>query len=125
MFRKRAAWFIAACVAGSTACTDLACPLPFEPSSTGHAAAPTITSIASGAEVTFGGTPAVVFTRRGFSADASVVFGETAVVAHYVSKDGTVINVRTPPHPAGTVDVFLKNSDGQIGKVPNGYTYEL
>lgn len=68
-----------------------------------------------------GGTR-VTITGTGFSSISSVIFG--GVPATIVGQSNTSINVTSPDHQQGPVDVVLVNSDGQTVTNPNGFTFQ-
>jgi hypothetical protein len=87
-------------------------------------AAPTIASVTPAAGPTSGGT-AVTITGTNFtdSGPAGVTFGGAGVTG-FIFVSSTQLNVTTPPHAAGPVDVKVTNPrDGQSATLPNGFTY--
>jgi len=71
------------------------------------------TAITGGATVRLGGSA--------FQSGTTVTFdGRPATVTSITS---TAIVVTTPPHGIGTVNIVVKNPDGQTGTVLNGFTY--
>ncbi len=84
-------------------------------------AAPTVTSVAPTSGPDTGG-PAVTITGTNFVNGATVTFGGTAATGvTFVS--ATQIDVTTPAHAVGAVDVVVTNPDTQSGTLANGYTY--
>jgi len=74
---------------------------------------PPTAAITGGATVRLGG--------NAFQSGATVTFdGRPATVTSITS---TAIVVTTPPHGIGTVNIVVKNPDGQTGIVLNGFTY--
>jgi len=86
------------------------------------AAAPTITSVNPNSGPIAGGT-AVTITGVNFvsALSTNVTFGGTAAQVNTTSF--TEIEVTTPEHTAGAVNVVVTNPDGQSGTLANGYTY--
>jgi len=74
---------------------------------------PPTAAITGGATVRLGGSA--------FQSGTTVTFdGRPATVTSITS---TAIVVTTPPHGIGTVNIVVKNPDGQTGTVLNGFTY--
>ena len=70
----------------------------------------------------YGGTEVTV-TGRDFVAGATITFdGRPGVDLRVVAAD--TILVKTPPHPAGFVDVTVTLPSGTTGTLPNGFNYE-
>jgi hypothetical protein len=94
------------------------------PSSVTQLPAPTITALTP-ATGSSGGESRTKITGNGFRAGATVTLGGATVLTRFDTrdKDGTTMYVDTPPHPAGTVAVVVKNPDGQSGTLEAGYTY--
>lgn len=67
-----------------------------------------------------GGTPVTIF-GSGFQANTLVTFG--AVVANITNLADNTINISTPAHPSGPVDVYVKNAEGNDATLPAGFTY--
>jgi len=83
---------------------------------------PTITSIEPDRGPKTGGTE-VTITGTGFMDGCKVFFGDKeAHVKTPVTE--TVVRVVTPAHPAGTVDVTLRNPDGGTATKKSAFTYE-
>jgi hypothetical protein len=83
---------------------------------------PTVTSVTPTSGPDTGGT-AVTITGANFVSGATVTFGGTAATGvTFVS--ATQIDVTTPAHAAGAVDVTVTNPDTQSGTLTNGYTYD-
>jgi hypothetical protein len=61
----------------------------------------------------------------GFQVGATVTFGGTTAQGRFDSrwKDGTRMYVDTPMHAVGTVDIVVRNPDGQSGVLAAAYTY--
>ncbi|MEE9533653.1 MAG: IPT/TIG domain-containing protein, partial [Acidimicrobiia bacterium] len=84
---------------------------------------PTVTSVVPGSGPTAGGT-AVTITGTGFdSGVTNVTFG--GVLATVNSVTSTTIDVTTPSHAVGTVDVTVTNPDTQSDTLTNGYAYTI
>ncbi|HSH17219.1 MAG TPA: IPT/TIG domain-containing protein, partial [Verrucomicrobiae bacterium] len=84
-------------------------------------APPAISSVTPNNGPQNGGT-AVTITGTNFVSGATVTFGvKAATTVTFVS--ATQIDVTTPPHAAGAVDVTVTNPDTQSGTLTNGYTY--
>ncbi len=87
--------------------------------------APTIASVDPTSGSSNGGTE-VLISGSNFNSSASVRFGNE-YVSYYdktISEDGTWMSVDTPAHATGTVDVTVRNPDGQAAVLTDGYTYE-
>lgn len=80
----------------------------------------TVTSIAPATGPAAGGTATVV-TGTNFTGSTSVTFGGTPGTSFSVVND-TTINVTTPAHAAGAVNVVVVNANGN-GTLTNGFTY--
>ena len=85
------------------------------------AAPPSITGIAPGNGISTGGT-AVTITGTDFVLGATVTFGGTAATVTFVNS--TQLNVTTPVHGVGAVDVVVTHPDAQFDTSTNGYTYD-
>lgn len=83
--------------------------------------APTITDINPNMGPNTGGT-AVTVTGTNFVSGATVSFGGTAATS-VTFVDSTQLDVVTPAHAAGVVDVTVTNPDGLNGVLTNGFTY--
>jgi len=81
---------------------------------------PTITDIVPNIGPATGGT-AVTITGTNFVSGATVTFGGTAAIVTFVSS--TQLDIVTPVHTAGSVDVTVTNPDSQADTLVNGYTY--
>ncbi len=82
---------------------------------------PTISVISPTSGSAAGGT-AVTITGANFSTGATVTFdGVPATDPNVVYS--SVITAVTPAHAAGTVDVVVRNSNGQTATLPQGFTY--
>jgi hypothetical protein len=68
-----------------------------------------------------GGTR-VSITGTGFDSVLSVTFGGLA--GNIVSRSSTLIDVISPPHQVGAVDVVLSSNDGQTITTPGGFTFQ-
>jgi large repetitive protein len=83
--------------------------------------APGITSITPPTGPPAGGT-SVVLKGTGFLSGASVMFDASAATGVQVV-DATTINAVAPPHALGKVDVQVRNPDGTVAKLANGFEY--
>jgi hypothetical protein len=63
----------------------------------------------------------VTLTGTGFASGAAVTFG--GVAATVTSTSATSLEVETPPHAAGPVDIVITNPDGESAELPGVYTY--
>lgn len=90
----------------------------------GGAAAPTPPQLTSIAPMTgpSGGGTLVTITGTGFAAGATVTFGGTS--AQVTNMTQTSIEVTTPAHAAGAVEVVVTNPGGQNHNLPNAFTYQ-
>jgi len=68
-----------------------------------------------------GGTPVTILGSN-FRPGATVTFGEAAALDVAVMSSGRITAV-TPPHPAGQVNVSVRNPDGQRGGRAWTFTY--
>ncbi|HVF57718.1 MAG TPA: IPT/TIG domain-containing protein [Pyrinomonadaceae bacterium] len=82
---------------------------------------PAVSAITPNTGPTAGGTP-VTITGSGFMEGAQVTFGEAAATAVSVSGP-TSLTAETPPHPAGTPDVQVTNTNNQSGVLKGGFIY--
>jgi len=81
----------------------------------------TINSVSPNTGSISGGTP-VVITGSNFASGATVSFGGTpATGVSFVSS--TQLNATTPAHAAGAVSVSVTNPNGTSGILPNAFTY--
>src|ERR1700733_3494933 len=95
----------------------------FSPLLSARLSAPsTIQSVSRSTGSVLGGEE-VVITGKALYLPKSVTFG--GVPATIVSSGVAFINVITPPHAVGTVDVAVLNSGGYTTVVTNGYTYTM
>jgi hypothetical protein len=83
-------------------------------------APPSLTSVEPGQVATAGGT-AVLLHGSGFLAGATVLVGGAATPASLVSASQLVVSA--PPHAAGTVDVVVRNADGQQSILAGALAY--
>jgi hypothetical protein len=81
---------------------------------------PTLATVAPDTGAAAGGT-AVVLTGTGFTGATGVAFGVTFGSAFSVV-NATTINVTTPAHAAGAVDVIVQHPSGNVTKA-GGFTY--
>jgi hypothetical protein len=82
---------------------------------------PTITSLSTTSGTTAGGT-SLNINGTGFKTDATTVaFGGTPATVNYVS-GSTQVNVTTPAHAVGAVDVSV-TTNGGTATSPNAFTY--
>ena len=84
------------------------------------AATPGVDSVNPNTGTSAGGT-AVQIVGEGLIGSTGVTFGGTAGTAFSVVSDA-LINVTTPAHAAGAVNVVVANPRGNV-TVTNGYTY--
>jgi hypothetical protein len=68
-----------------------------------------------------GGGTAVKITGSGFLPGATVTFGGTPAPVSNITN--TTIDVTTPAHAAGAVEVVVTNTNGQTAKLANAFTY--
>jgi MYXO-CTERM domain-containing protein len=83
-------------------------------------AAPTVTSLNASSGSTSGQLQVTV-AGGGFAPGATVTFGGDEAWVLKVS--ATSIDLLTPPHPEGKVDVVVTNQDGQAGTLAGAFTY--
>jgi len=69
-----------------------------------------------------GGGASVKLVGSGFLIGAKVTFGGTPATVGKITD--TTIELTTPQHAAGPVEVVVTNTNGQTAKLPNGFTYE-
>jgi hypothetical protein len=81
---------------------------------------PGVTGLSPGSGITAGGT-SVTLTGKNFVAGATVSFGGVAAVV--TSVNATTIAAKTPAHKPGSVNVVVKNPDGQSGTLASGFIY--
>ena len=84
-------------------------------------APPQVTAIAPASGSTNGGT-VLTLDGTGFRAGAEVTIGGTPATAVTVAS-ATRITATTPAHAAATVDVIVRNDDGQTSTLAGSYTY--
>jgi hypothetical protein len=92
----------------------------FRPKSA-SASAVSVSGISPSSGTASGGT-SVKITGTGFLPGSTVTFGGTAGTNVTVTNSNT-ITATTPSHAAGSVNVVVSTSSGQIGTLLNGYTY--
>ena len=85
--------------------------------------APTVTTVSPNSGSNEGGT-AVTISGTGFVTGATVSFSGIAATNVNVTSS-TSITATTPAHDIGSVDIVVKNPDGQSSTLPNGYSYAL
>ncbi len=85
------------------------------------ATSPIVSSVSPNSAPTSGGTSATIGGAN-FQAGATVLFGGVAAPSASVTSSPQIQAV-TPPHPAGTVDVTVKNPDGQSSTLAGGFVY--
>jgi len=85
------------------------------------ATSPAITALSTTAGLAAGGS-SVRITGTGFAAGATVTFGGTR--ATVTNQTNTTIDVTTPAHASGAVDVLVTNPDNQTAKSPTQFTYQ-
>jgi hypothetical protein len=81
----------------------------------------TVNGISPNSGTASGGT-SVMVTGTGFLPGATVTFGGTKGT-NIAVPNGSTINVTTPSHAAGTVNVVVTNGIAQSGTLTNAYTY--
>jgi hypothetical protein len=69
-----------------------------------------------------GGGASVKIVGSGFLTGAKVTFGGTPATVGKITD--TTIELTTPQHAAGPVEVVVTNTNSQTAKLPNGFTYE-
>lgn len=80
-----------------------------------------VTAISQAVGPTAGGTYLTI-TGEGLLAGATMRLGGADAMVLY-QRIGTSVDLATRPHPAGRVDVVVTNPDGQVARLPGGYTY--
>jgi hypothetical protein len=83
---------------------------------------PTISSVLPNSGPVIGGT-VVTITGTDFQSGATVTFGQTPATA-VVFNNATQLQATTPTHAEGSVDVIVRNPDGQSATAPSGFTYQ-
>ncbi|ATB33021.1 IPT/TIG domain-containing protein [Melittangium boletus] len=83
--------------------------------------APTVTGLGPSEGTSNGGTR-IFLTGRYFVPGITVLVGGVPATEVYVN-DATSLAATTPAHAPGTVDVVVRNPDGQTGTLENGFTY--
>jgi hypothetical protein len=86
-----------------------------------NAVTPTVTSISPNSGSTAGGTT-VTISGSNFLAGALVLFGTVSAPTVNISS-GTQIQVVTPAHASGLIDVAVVNSGNLTGTLPSAFTY--
>jgi len=81
---------------------------------------PAVTGIMPASGTTNGGT-SVTLTGKNFVAGATVSFGGAAAVV--TSVNAAAITAKTPAHKPGSVNVVVKNPDGQSGTLAGAFVY--
>ena len=81
---------------------------------------PDVTGISPGSGKT-GGDTSVTLTGKNFVAGATVNFGGAAAVV--TSVNAATITAKTPAHKPGSVNVVVKNPDGQSGTLVGAFIY--
>jgi hypothetical protein len=89
----------------------------------GLASPPVVSSISPASGPTSGGTP-VMIAGSNFQAGANVLFGGIAATSTTVNS-AIQIQAVTPAHIAGTIDVTVRNADGQSSTLSSGFTYNV
>jgi hypothetical protein len=82
---------------------------------------PTVTMVAPSNGFASGGT-GVTITGSDFVPGSTVEFGGSAALNVAVTS-ASVITASTPVHLAGAVDVVVTTPSGQVGALPNGFTF--
>jgi len=85
-----------------------------------NAVTPTVTGVSPDSGPTAGGTT-VTISGSNFLAGALVLFGTVSTPA--INITGTQVQVVTPAHASGLVDVSVENPGNLIGKLPGSFTY--
>jgi cytochrome c peroxidase len=83
---------------------------------------PSITSVSPSSGTTAGGT-SVTISGSGFAPGATVTFGGVPATTSFSTE--TFIDVTTPPHGAGSVDVIVTNPNAATVTKVSGFTYVL
>lgn len=83
--------------------------------------APTLATISPNRGSTAGANP-VSLSGSGFTAGCTVTFGGAAATQVNVTSP-SALTLIIPAHAAGTVDVVVKNPDGQTGSLAGGFTF--
>ena len=83
---------------------------------------PVVTSVSPTTGVAAGGTMVQV-AGTGLARGARITFGGVEATLAGWSPNGTLFNVTTGGHAAGTVDVVVTNLDGQIARLAAAFTY--
>ena len=86
------------------------------------AAPPSITNISPDAGSTGGYTPMTI-TGTGFQPGATVTLGGSTLQGRFDRGSSATLQLRTPAHAAGTVDLLVTNPDGQAHRLRGAYTY--
>jgi hypothetical protein len=81
---------------------------------------PHISQIVPAASTTAGGAWGTI-SGAGFDGGIAVTFGGTALPVYL--EDRSTLRFRTLPHPAGTVDVVVRNAGGRLDTLPGGHTF--
>ena len=97
------------------------CPNPTDPSCPPTAPAPTVSSINPTTGGTSGGT-SVTVTGSNFVNGATLTLGNAAATNVQVNNATTIVGT-TAGSSAGTVNVVVRNPDGQTGTLASGFTY--
>ena len=85
---------------------------------------PTVTSVSPDSGSSNGGTEVTVYgTHFVDGSGARVIIGGDYIYSITYGADGTWLRFNTPAHPAGAVDVTVRNPDGQEDTLLSGYTY--
>jgi signal transduction histidine kinase len=85
------------------------------------AGAPTIAAVTPGYVSTAGGST-ITLTGTNFFTNSTVTIDGSAASMTYVN--ATTLQVTTPAHAAGSVDVVVTNGDGQSATASGGLTYD-
>jgi hypothetical protein len=83
--------------------------------------APAITTVSPNTGSTAGGDT-ITISGSNFLSGATVNFGSSSAMSAQVSS-ATQIQAVTPAEPAGTVNVTVQNSDGQVATAANAYLF--
>ena len=127
-FRRLQLGVFAACAAIGLACGESpSSPTPTPPSPTSSPSAPpavqvlTVRSVSPSAGPMVGADPIRV-SGTGFQPGAAVLVDGIPAQVQNVTGGATIL-AKTPPHSIGTVDIVVRNQDGQTVRLEGGYTY--
>jgi hypothetical protein len=96
---------------------------PTQPPPTAVTPTPTIATITPNVGTTGGGT-SVTIAGTGFTMASTVTFGGAVGVPRFDSRSPSgLMYVKTPPQPAGVVDVIVTNPRADAAVVKDGFSY--